>query len=306
MENQWIKNGNDLLGEIREACRWYSRKTTVPEKCTEEVIAYVERLLAQEKSKEAGKPEWIEVNGGRYCIENGRLLIDLVAPHSQCLPYFNQHDITQITPGETVKYQSPTNVCGHQQRSLLVSIALRSFIESGGYPTIDAGGGGICHPGSISVDWIGVGEEPAYGGKYEGVNIKADASSLENFGSNSFSCIMSNHLSEHFSCLHYATDVPWQEKLRVACPGYELIDIIRGPWHRILRAGGYVAMIIPDEDMFLAGGGTSLGIDPTHNHAYGASTFKARILSKLIDLFDIVQYDTLDNGFSFDTILKKK
>lgn len=247
---------------------------------------------------------------GNFRIENRNgkqvLVIEIEAPHQQVTPYWENYDITKPLTGDTVRYSDAANITGHQQRSLLQWIVLKAFTESGGYPVLDCGGGGVMHPGAISLDLVGTGEEPAYKGIYEGVNIKADASKLENFGSNSFSGIVSLHLAEHLPCHHYSdpTTIPWQGKMKINCLGTELIDTIRNVWLRIIRPTGYILMIIPDDDKFRPHSSV-LAIDKTHTHAYGSSTFRNIILDPLLDVCKIVQYNTLDNEFSFDALIQK-
>lgn len=235
------------------------------------------------------------------------LVIEMRAPHQQVTSFFKDYDITQLLTNATVKYSSSQNVTGHQQRSLLQYYILKAFVESNGYPVADCGGGGVQHPGSISIDWIGTGEEPAYGGTYENVNIKTDASKLENFGSNSYSGVVSLHLAEHLPCVYYSdpTKISWQEKVKLNCLGLELANTIRNVWLRIVRPGGYILMIIPDDDEFRKNGSSVLAIDHTHTHAYGSSTFKKLILDSLSDVCKLIQYNTLDNEFSFEAVLQK-
>ena len=71
------------------------------------------------------------------------LTLRIKKPHTQVLPFFPIYDPHKPVPGAIVDYRDPNNVVGHMQRSFLVYWGLRAFMESGGYPGIDAGGAGF-------------------------------------------------------------------------------------------------------------------------------------------------------------------
>lgn len=237
---------------------------------------------------------------------SGKLVLKLDPPHQQVLPYFPQYALDSMMPGTIIDYSNPNNVTGHQQRGLIVAWALRAFTESGGYPGVDFGGAGVLTPGCISVDLCGSGDEHGtYGGHYTGVHIKADAAHLENFGSDSFSCVLSSHLVEHLPCtrLHPGSTPP--ERLRTGCPGFEVAPILR-EWIRIVRPGGLIAGILPDEAAARRGGSSVFFQDESHQHAWTAQEFYDNVLMQLLDTCELEDFDSLKNNFSFQFCLRKK
>jgi hypothetical protein len=230
------------------------------------------------------------------------------APHQQVLPFFPNYDYHKPAPGVTVDYRDPNNVTGHQQRAFIVYWALRAFRESGGYPGIDAGGAGVLTPGCISVDLYGNDEINAYGGKHgKGVHIKADCTQLDTFQSNAFSCFLASHLIEHFPCSELPPESDYLERIDNACPGKELVSNLRGNCIRVVRPTGYIGLIIPDETKSLTLWNTStLELDKSHQHAWTADGFFHDVLVPLTDEVDILEYDTFDNNFSINVVLRKK
>lgn len=230
----------------------------------------------------------------------------MALPHTQVLPFFPTYDPAKPAPDAILDYRDARNSVGHAQRTFLVYWGLRAFVESGGYPGIDIGGAGVLTPGCISVDWIGAGETPAYGGSYEGVNIKANAADLSAFGSDSFSCLLSSHLIEHLGCYKLRGNETQEEKLRLACNGQEIVDIFERHWIRVVKKNGYICGILPDEKAAQTASSSSLFHDATHNHAFDSRTFYKIILNPLRHLVEIVQYATWENFFSFEFVLRKK
>ena len=251
---------------------------------------------------------WVEVGGGKFAVCEGRLLIDMLCPNSQCLPYFPEHNPDNPIPEAVLSYSESDNCVGHLQRSFLMYWAIRAFIESRGMSSVDFGSAGISHFGTLSVDKIGTGEVSSYeGSPYSGVNIKGDASKLENYGTNSFSAAISSHCLEH---VPLCTEIPdaFQNdpryKIQRRCPGKEIIPILR-EWIRIVRPGGYVACCLPDDMAAQRAGSSVFFEDKTHQHAPDSRTFRQLILEPLTDLVEIILYDTYNTNFSFCFVLRK-
>jgi len=232
------------------------------------------------------------------------LLID--PPHTQVLPWFPDYDYHNPTPGTIIDYRNPNNVTGHQQRAFMCYWAIKSFEESNGGIGLDAGGAGVIHPACLSFDLCGNEPHPTYHGPYSGVQIKGDASDLSMFLDNSFSCILSLHLIEHLPCFRLKNNETAEEKIRVACPGREIGDILRYHWLRVLKPGGYIASIIPDNKAAVDGGSHVFHQDPSHQHAWSANEFRQNVLSQVLGLVDVIEYDTFDNHFSFNLVLRKR
>ena len=128
-----------------------------------------------------------------FIVKDGKILLEIEAPHPQVLPFFPRYSMDSVVESAVLDYNKSANCVGHMQRSLMVWVMLNAFIESGGIPGIDLGSAGVQHPGCVSLDIVGTGEIPHYGGKMDGVHIKADAGNLFMLGDNSFSCVISNH-----------------------------------------------------------------------------------------------------------------
>jgi predicted SAM-dependent methyltransferase len=244
----------------------------------------------------------------RFYLQMHSLFLKMEPPHQQVLPYFPQYDTRQSPPGICLDYSNPENVVGHQQRAFVVYWALRAFVESGGCPGIDGGGAGVFSPGCINVDLYGNTEKNAYESTHDaGVHIRADCTQLDDFQTDSFSCFLASHVVEHFPCATLPAVTPWPERAHKKCPGSELIEGLRKNFIRIVRPTGYICLIIPDEEKSLKLWGVStLELDKTHQHAWTADTFFHNILVPLTDEVDILEYDTFDNNFSINCVLRKK
>lgn len=248
--------------------------------------------------------EFVDKDG--FQVIGNRLRIELEAPHLQVLPFFPTYDPHNPAPGIIVDYRNPENCTGHQQRAFMNYWALRSFVESGGGIGLDAGGAGVQHPACLSLDLCGNEPHPVYGGAYSGVHIKGDASDLSMFLDNSFSCILSLHLIEHLPCFRLKDNEPAEEKIRLACSGREIGDILRYHWLRVLKPGGYLASIIPDNKAAVDGGSHVFHQDPSHQHAWSAEEFRQIVLSQVLSLVDVIEYNTFDNHFSLNLVLQKR
>lgn len=243
---------------------------------------------------------------GFYVYED-RLVMEVAAPHQQVLSFFPQYRPDIIMPGTILDYRDPNNAVGHMQRGLLTYYAIKAFIESGGGVGLDLGGAGVPHPACLSLDLCaGEQKHPTYGGRYTGVHVKGDAADLSMFQDDSFSCILSNHLIEHLPCLRLRGDETAEEKIKLACPGREIGDILRYHWLRVLKPGGYLVSVIPDNKAAVDGGSHVFYQDSSHQHAWSAEEFRQNVLNQIEDLVDIIEYDTFSNHFSTNIVLKKR
>lgn len=241
-----------------------------------------------------------------FRVFGNRLRIELEAPHQQVLPFFPQYRPDIVTQETILDYRDSRNSCGHQQRGFMNYWAIRSFVESGGGIGLDCGGAGVAHPACLSLDLCGNEPHKVYGGQYSGVHVKGDASDLSMFLDNSFSCVISLHLIEHLPCLRLKGNETAEEKIRLACPGREIGDILRYHWLRVLKPGGYLASIIPDNKAAVDGGSHVFHQDPSHCHSWSAEEFHQNVLTQLISLVDVIEYDNFSNFFSFNLVLKKR
>lgn len=72
-------------------------------------------------------------------------------------------------------------------------------------------------------------------------------------------------------------------------------------WAGLLRPGGVLALVIPDNDHF-----DVMACDRDHRHAWGAKDFRGRVLDSLLGPgLELVEYDTFQNYHSFNVVLRK-
>jgi predicted SAM-dependent methyltransferase len=141
-------------------------------------------------------------------------------------------------------------------------------------------------PFCIHTDIFGSGAvHPFYGGGRYLADVVHDAGDVSIFPTDAWSYIASNHSLEHMN-------VPGDEGT---------VDLLER-WVALLRQGGVLAMVIPDNDHF-----DVLASDRDHRHAWGAKDFRTRVLDRVLEKtgMQLVEYDTLDNHFSFNVILRK-
>ena len=241
-----------------------------------------------------------------FYVKDGKLYMEMKAPHTQVLPYYNHYDINSPTELADNNYRNMNNSVGHAQRSLLVYYGLKGFLEHGGVPGVDLGSAGVVSPGCVSLDIYGNGDTPTYGGTMTGVQIKADASNLFMFQDNSLSSVINSHLVEHIPCANLPTGTDQRKRIDFNCPGYEVIRVFRNHWIRVLRPGGYLVCIIPDNGAARNAGSSVFLQDTSHQHAWSAEEFHDVVVSQLLDLIEVVSFDTLKNNFSFELIGKKR
>lgn len=236
-----------------------------------------------------------------YCVNKGRLILNMEPIHQRVFPYFPQYRVDKMTPGACIDYTKIPNVVGDQQRAWMIDKCLMAFTESGGIPGVEFGSAGVQMPGALSTDIIGSGETPSYGGVVSGVHLKLDASKKLPFATGSFSFVMASHTIEHLECTMVPVSAPDEEKIRTACRGLEIIPILR-EWIRILRPGGYLCLIFPDDGAARAGGSSTFYHDKTHAHAWDAHAFYQNIMTPLFDVIELIEYNSFGNRFSVSVL----
>ena len=240
-----------------------------------------------------------------YTVVDGELIIRIPAPHPQVLPFYPTYDPDNKSPLAIEDYNRPDNVCGHTQRAFLNYWGIQSFLETG-VLGLELGCGGVHDAFCLATDHIATGEAPVYGGHYDNVQLVVDATDLSRFGANTFGCVINNHLVEHLPCQKAWKGMTQEEKYNVACSGAELIRIFDEHWLRVIKTGGFLALIMPDERPARKVNSSTLYYDQSHNHFFFPETFKSNILDKLKTPVEIIKFDTLRNNFSFDVVLQKK
>lgn len=88
-----------------------------------------------------------------------------------------------------------------------------------------------------------------------------------------------------------------------------IVQLLREQWIRVLRPplerhrkepGGLLVLCIPDGQYF-----DVLTSDADHKHCWSAEDFRPRVLDKLLDLVEVLEYDTLKNKFSFNVVARR-
>ena len=139
---------------------------------------------------------------------------------------------------------------------------------------IDVGcGNRKTHPNCIGVDVIPRGERGAYGcvaGKSSVADICASGDDLNMFGDGELDFVVSRHNLEHYA------------------------DVIKTlmEWKRVLRVGGTMAAVLPDESCI-----DTIALDPTHKHVFTPESY-GRYLD-LLGGFRIIEMRTVVQKWSF-------
>ena len=193
--------------------------------------------------------------------------------------------------GEDRQMNRSPNICGHQQRAWEFYWCLRVLQESKGI-SLGIGTGGIGAPGMITTDKFNAGETP-HAVRYPHGNgnshMRLDADEVPwSFFDNKFGAVIFNHSFEHLANQFVALS----QALRVT------------------KQGGYVCILQPDMTYSKRG-----SIDPTHTTEWCADLFVDWLRGIQAALkeghdentqgFTILEHNTLDNAFSFDTVLQK-
>lgn len=184
-----------------------------------------------------------------------------------------------LTDDPTVmKYSHPKNYTGYQQRCFLVFWALWACRRGG--LAMDIGSAGVKMCWTVDTD-LYRGEHQQY---YDGPchpSIVMNANDLSMWENNTFSLVCANHVVEHLS--------------------QNLHKIWRNEWLRVLKPGGYIAIVTPDNRYC-----DVLGIDHDHRSAWTPDDFKQFVINPLRDVLDVIELDTFHNDFSFNFVGRKK
>lgn len=136
------------------------------------------------------------------------------------------------------------------------------------------------HENCIGVDILPkgtLGEIGCVAGKEIVSDICASGDDLNMFKDEELDFVVSRHNLEHY------------------------VDIIKTltEWKRVLKKGGLLATILPDE-----GSLNTIALDPTHKHVFTRESFVRYI--QLIGGFEIVKVETVVPNWSFISVCKKK
>ena len=206
--------------------------------------------------------------------------------HQQVQEFFPDFDYRNPPPGvqERCDMRRPDNVVGHQQRAFSVYWALKQCSASD--LGLDLGSPKGMTPYCISVDVFGNGgSHPFYGGGRYIADVVRDAADVACFPKDAWPLVGSNHSLEH-----------------IDVRGDAGIVTVLEDWFALLRSGGVLAMIIPDNAHF-----DVMASDKNHYHAWSHEDFRSRVLDEMIRRTgaELVDFNTLQNHFSFDVVLRK-
>lgn len=244
--------------------------------------------------------------------------------HPQVLPFFPDYDYRSPAGDRKVlcDYSNPQNAVGHQQRAFSIWWALKMCgpLDLG----LDIGSCRGMTPFCMHVDKFGRGEaHPHYSGTHPvWADVVSDMNDLCMFPKNGFPLVVSNHSLEHADVSRYLpSEVPRCPEVSVhrdaasaerkawiaAYPRWRsaydqgVVRMLREEWIRVLRPGGVLAMVVPDRAF-----SDVLAVDGDHRHAWDHSDFDARILRHLLDLVEIEEWNTFQNKFSFNVVLRRR
>ena len=210
--------------------------------------------------------------------------------HETVRRYFPDFDYNAPSGDRNVlcDMRNPGNMVGHQQRAVTTYWAIETCgpLDLG----LDIGSPKGMTPLCVHVDLWGSGEShPFYGGGAYLSDLIAAGEDVDSLvPKNSLPFIASNHSLEHMGSPEGGDGA--------------IVDLL-GRWTALLRPGGVLAMVIPDNDH-----NDVLKMDRDHKHAWGAKDFQPRILAPLLEKVscEVIGFDTLNNHFSFDVILRKR
>ncbi len=135
------------------------------------------------------------------------------------------------------------------------------------------------HENCIGVDIIpsgSMGEVGCITGKEIVSDICASGDNLHMFNNQELDFVISRHNLEHY------------------------VDVIKTltEWKRVLKSGGIMAVILPDESSI-----NTISLDPTHKHVFTPDSFLRYI--ELIGGFEVIKVDKVISNWSFICVLKK-
>jgi SAM-dependent methyltransferase len=218
---------------------------------------------------------------------------ELASVHTQVQELFPGFDYHNPAPGvrERFDFRRPDNVTGHQQRAFSCFWAKTKCgpLDLG----LDMGSPKGMTPYCVHVDVFGEGKaHPFYGGGRYLSDVVYDASRVGApnlpvlFPEDSVPLVVANHSLEHMPAHGGMGDV---------------VSLLER-WWKLLRGGGVFAAILPDQKHF-----DVMASDKDHKWAPDSRTFRQLVLDPLVNRTgaDLVEYDTLDNHFSFNVVLRK-
>ena len=187
--------------------------------------------------------------------------------------------------GDDRKMNRPVNICGYQQRAFDFYWCLRALVDHAAV-AVSIGAGGIGAPNCLLTDKYNGTPPPEEnnrygepGAEYSYSNMFLDADESWPYYDRQFGAVIFNHSFEHLDRQEHAL----QEALRVT------------------RTDGYVCIVMPDMTYNERG-----AIDKSHTVEWTADDFHIWLSEKFVGFnAQIIEHNTFDNAFSFNTVLRR-
>lgn len=170
-------------------------------------------------------------------------------------------------------YRKGDNFVGDQQRSFHIFWAIKEHNRTGGIG-LDIACGQSIAPFCLGTDYYAGKSHPQYGGEYY-PHVKCRGEELP-FLDNSIDFIVAHHSLEHMENIE---------------------DTLR-EWIRVIKPGSIIANVMPDKKH-----GSQVCWDAGHISELSAEELR-EILAR-IENIKILEFDTLDNHFSFQVVIEK-
>lgn len=205
-------------------------------------------------------------------------------------PNFDYHILEPGIDPARRRASHSDNLVGNQQRAFNIYWGIKQCGLTG-YTGLDIGSAGIQAPFCLGTDKYS-GESPLYGGSLN-PQMKCSAEDTSLFGNEAFNLIVMNHALEHVEG--------------------DVVNFINNDWFRILKPNGIIAIIVPDGQY-----NNVYQMDKDHKHCwipyrnskkpefYRYQIFEDEVLDRTKEKYCIYEFDNLDNGFSFNCVLRKR
>jgi len=136
----------------------------------------------------------------------------------------------------------------------------------------------------IGVDIVPQGEKGSVGcvkGRESAADICTSGDDLHMFMDNELDFVIARHNLEHY------------------------VDVVKTlqEWKRVLRVGGSLVMILPDEEGLNEIGRRGIDLDPTHEHSFTKSSIKNLLM--LIGGLEVTRLEEVIKNWSFICVCKK-
>lgn len=182
---------------------------------------------------------------------------------------------------ESRRMDRPENITGYQQRAFDFYWQILVGAAFGGV-CLGIGTSSCAGPATLGTDkYCGVSPDvERYGESYGYAHMTMDADRPFPFHDRQFNAVMANHVIEH-----------------MIDPVATLAEMLR-----VCKLGGVVCLVTPD--MAYSNRGS---IDPTHTVEFSADTFFSMLEESRdrLPAFDWLEFNTFDNAFSFNVVLKR-